>query len=138
MNTERTSEPGQQLVLEDDGGYVLRTYKWTGQPVHVVRRGDTKRLELVSTLELFKKNRIPYDFLGDLSAESLKSGEFAVGSVGKLRLLPRIENTIRDEAQDDEHSKEWYFAVGGLLLAALIGIRPLDPKANECRRRARD
>lgn len=126
----------KHLVLEDDQGNVLRTYKWSGEPVQVVRRGDTRRLELVSTLDIFKKDRIPYEFLGDLNGEQLKAKEFSVGKLGRLRLLEKVENTLKDESQTAESSREWYFTVVATLLLSVgvvvsVMIRPPQITANE-------
>ncbi len=122
----------RQLVLEDSDGSVVRTYAWTGKPVHVVRRGDTRRLELVSTLDLFKHNRIPYEFLGDISADNLKSKEFAVGQAGKLKLLPAIENVATDMAQREESPWMFRLAMWGILLlsASVATILYLQPPTN--------
>ena len=115
----------EQLVLEDGEGKVLRTYAWTGKPAHVVRRGDTRRLEIVSNLDIFAKDRIPYDFLGDVTVDSLKEGEFDVGSVGRLKILPKVEATVSDEAQLEETTREWYFTVGVMLLISACVISAL-------------
>ncbi len=115
----------QQLVLEDGEGKVLRTYMWTGEKVQVVRRGDTRRLEIVANLDLFNKDRIPYEFLGDLDEATLKKSAFSVGSVGELKLLPKVEDTIQDEAQTAESMREWYFTVGSMFaisMAMLVAI----------------
>jgi hypothetical protein len=122
----------KQLVLEDGEGSVVRAYAWNGKPVHVVRRGDTRRLELVSTLELFKKDRIPYEFLGDISEDTLKSKEFAVGTVGKLRLLPAIERVIHDEKADEESPWMLRLTWAGIILLAIgmVTVSYLRPPQN--------
>jgi hypothetical protein len=114
----------KQLVLEDGDGSVVRAYAWNGKPVKVVRRGDTRRLELVSTLDLFKHNKIPYEFLGDVSEETLKSKEFKLGEVGKLRLLPTIENLALDDKQREESPWMFRVTVAGILLFA-VGLTGL-------------
>lgn len=119
----------EQLVLEDGDGKTLRTYAWNGKRAHVVRRGDTRRLEIVNTLELFNKNRIPYDFLGDLDEATLKGKNFDVGTIGQLRLLPKVDLTDRDEATEDESARDWYITIGIMLTAAtfLVGGLILSP-----------
>lgn len=126
----------RQLVLEDKEGSVVRAYKWSGKPVHVVRRGDTRRLELVSTLELFKQNRIPYEFLGDLSEDTITSKQFDLGVVGQLRLLPTIGNVAANV--DLREESPWMFraTVAGILLfaigmTALVVTKPPQVASNE-------
>ena len=126
----------RQLVLEDKEGSVVRAYKWNGKPVHVVRRGDTRRLELVSTLELFKQNRIPYEFLGDLNEDTLKSKQFDLGVVGQLRLLPTIENLDTNVELREESPWMFRVTVAGILLfavglTALLVMRPPLVVSNE-------
>ncbi|HMN67536.1 MAG TPA: AgmX/PglI C-terminal domain-containing protein [Bdellovibrionales bacterium] len=123
MNTEN------RLVLEDESGNVVRTYAWNGKPVQVVRRGDTRRLELASSLDLFKRNRIPYEFLGDLSPETMRGSEFSLGATGKLRLLPKVEQIAKDEELQEEKQGMWYLTLAGALIASggLIGVLMSNP-----------
>lgn len=126
----------RQLVLEDNNGEVVRTYAWSGKPVQVIRRGDTLRLELVSTLEMLEKQRIPYEFLGDLNEEQLNKKSFAVGTLGALRVLPKVEVVAADDKLDEENSRLWWISLASMLLLAggmmvtLVGRPPL-PVTNE-------
>jgi hypothetical protein len=43
----------RQLVLEGEEGKVIRAFHWEGKPVRVIRRADTRRLELVASTEYF-------------------------------------------------------------------------------------
>jgi hypothetical protein len=112
----------RQLVLEDNNGEVVRTYAWSGKPVSVVRRGDTLRLELVGSVEDLKKNGIPYEFLGDLDENKLGKG-FPVGTLGALRVLPKIEMVAADDKMEDEKQTLWWLSLTGMLLiaGAMIG-----------------
>lgn len=105
------------LVLEDTKGEVVRTYPWSGQPVSVVRRGDTLRLELVSSLEKLKEKNIPYQFLGDLDEEKVSRG-FSVGTVGALRVLPKIEMVAVDDKLPTEKNTLWWLSLSSMLLVA--------------------
>lgn len=123
----------RQLVLEDNSGEVVRTYAWSGKPVNVVRRGDTRRLELVDSLEAFEKERIPYELLGEM-AEDKKT--FALGAMGALRVLPKVEIVATDDRQAEENSNHWIMSmaamslVAGGLVAMLVG-RPQNILPNE-------
>ena len=57
----------QRLVLQSDDGKVLRAFEWTGDAVQVVRRGDTKRLELVSSLQILEDEHIHFEWLQEVS-----------------------------------------------------------------------
>lgn len=105
----------RQLVLEDKSGEVVRTYAWSGKSVNVVRRGDTRRLELVDSLEAFEKERIPYELLGQM-AENQKS--FPVGAMGALRVLPKVEIVASDDPQSEENARLWWMSVAAMMLIA--------------------
>jgi len=113
----------KQLVLEDKNGEVIRTYAWSGKPVSVVRRGDTLRLELVSSLDTLRKKHIPYEFIGDLDEKKVSNG-FAVGTLGALRVLPKVEIVATDEKMEDERATLWWISLAAMLLVAggLIGF----------------
>ena len=57
----------KRLVLEDSGGTVLRAYHWKGETVEVIRRGDTRRLEVVPSTEFLAKRKIPFESIGQIS-----------------------------------------------------------------------
>lgn len=108
-----------KLVLEQNDGTILRTFRWSGEPVEVVRRGDTKRLELHSDLQQLEKDKIPFEKLGLLDSQN--SNLFLVGELGHLRLLPSGDAsglvTLRDEKIKEENEKIWKSAF--LILAVL-------------------
>jgi hypothetical protein len=120
----------RQLVLEDKNGEVVRAYAWTGKPVSVIRRGDTLRLELVDELEIFKKKRIPYEFIGDLDEKKVAGG-FSLGTLGALRELPKVEVVSTDDKMEDEKATLWWLSLTAMLLVAggLIGIVIGNPPA---------
>src|SRR5689334_4476997 len=107
----------KQLVLEDNNGEVVRTYAWSGKPVSVVRRGDTLRLELVSSLEVLKDEGIPYEFIGDLDEKKVSNG-FSVGTLGALRVLPKIEIVSTDDKMEEERATLWWISLAAMLLIA--------------------
>ena len=59
----------KRLVLEDKSGTVLRAYQWQGEMVEVIRRGDTRRLEVVSSSEFLTKKKIPFESMGFINAK---------------------------------------------------------------------
>lgn len=120
----------KQLVLEDSDGQVVRTYAWNGKPVQVVRRGDTRRLELVDSLDIFHDQKIPYEFLGDLDSSAVT---FPVGISGHLRVLPKVEIIATDDAQETETNTLWYLTLLAVVLlsAAILTFlmtRPPQPE----------
>lgn len=123
----------RQLVLEDESGQVVRAYAWDGEPVQVIRRGDTRRLELVSSTKPLTDRKIPFEFLGDLSKDFIENKPFAVGELGHLKAVPKIENVAIDAKADEESSQTWYLTLVFLLVVtgAMIGALVTRPPVAE-------
>lgn len=117
----------EKLVLEDNEGRVVRAYAWSGEPVRVIRRGDTRRLELLRGTEDLEKRKIPFEEIGEITREGITGKQLLVGELGHLRL---IEETVGAVAQDAPERREdrrmLLFSVGLLavfFLSLLIGVR---------------
>ncbi len=127
----------KRLVLEDKEGKVLRAYGWQGQPVQVIRRSDTRRLELVTSTENLTKKKIAFEKIGDLKKEDLAGKPFLVGQLGHLRLVEDIKETVKDEKEFKMSDRHWYlvmilmFALAGLILGFLFTRPPQTAKLEE-------
>lgn len=108
----------QKLVLEDREGKIVRTYSWNGEDLKVVRRGDSRRLELVGSLEALELKQIPFELLGEINALRLQSGGFAVGEMAHLRLLPQVGAVAMDTPPRAESSKIWQATLGLIFILA--------------------
>src|SRR6218665_2227443 len=106
----------RQIVLEDNLGEVVRYYPWDGKPVQVVRRGDSLRLELVSSTDQFKKERIPFELIGSLNEQSLTNKPLSIGTLGALRVLPKIEIVAADDRPEEEKNTLWNVSIAAMLL----------------------
>ncbi|MEK6773931.1 MAG: AgmX/PglI C-terminal domain-containing protein [Bdellovibrionota bacterium] len=114
----------KHLILEDLNGQVLRTFHWDKKPVQVIRRGDSKRLELVSSLEHLKKKKIKFENLGTISTSDLSNGPFFVGQMGHLRLVDSVGPVEIDVALAKENRKSWQLTLllGAILVASVLFI----------------
>jgi hypothetical protein len=118
----------KRLVLEDSNGTVLRAYQWKGETVEVIRRGDTRRLEVVPSTEFLSKKKIPFESIGQFSQKDLESKPFLIGELGHLKLVESVGATHKDESPESEGERRWYLTLAAVLLvsAALLGyIRTL-------------
>jgi hypothetical protein len=118
----------KRLVLEDSKGTVLRGYQWNGEPVQVIRRGDTRRLEVVSSTEYLSKKKIPFESLGKFSQADLEKKPFLVGELGHLKMVESVGAIQKDEEESTESERRWYLILAATLLlsACLLGyIRTL-------------
>lgn len=127
----------EKLVLQDKEGLVVRAFEWSGQPVEVIRRGDTKRLELVNTTDELKKKKIPFESLGLLSREHLQKKAMLVGELGHLQLIESVGATVQDEQDKEEDRRVLFFTLAllALLMISLISsirsMPQMTPKIEE-------
>lgn len=120
----------KNLVLEDNAGKVVRVFNWNGEKATVIRRADTKRLEVAKDLEFYFDNQIDFVELGQVSGDTFesnlkKSNDLALGSYGRLVLTPKIESYYKNERESEEKKRVWllslllvlfFFMLGGVLL----------------------
>lgn len=113
----------KRLVLEDESGKVLRSYAWQGQPIQVIRRGDTRRIEVVQETAHLTKHKISFEKIADISGQSQLDGKpLLVGRLGHLRLVEEITVTDMDQKSAAENEKHWQRILIGVGLFALILI----------------
>lgn len=124
----------KRLILEDQSGKVIRSFGWQGESAQVIRRGDTRRLELVTNTEALEEQKIPFENLGVVSAESLSSKPYLVGKLGHLKLVENIATIEKDLMAPPETDKNWYkillavFLLAALMLGGILSS-PLKPSA---------
>lgn len=127
----------KRLVFEDKSGDVVRAFSWNGETAQVIRRGDTKRLELVKETTGLEKKKIPFENLGEVSAQALSNKPFLVGQLGHLKLVENVESTHKNlahEQEKDQVTKKALLAVAVifLLIMVLVALRPtVTPKMEE-------
>ncbi|WP_413287513.1 AgmX/PglI C-terminal domain-containing protein [Bdellovibrio sp. HCB337] len=110
----------KRLVLEDNNGTVLRAFNWTGESGEVIRRGDTKRLEIVPSTEHLSKKKIPFEKLGQVTKQDLANKPFLVGRLGHLKLVEEVGMTLKDHKEDAETQRRWYMILAALMLFTVL------------------
>ncbi len=110
----------KRLVLEDHNGTVLRAFNWNGEAGEVIRRGDTRRLEVVPTTAHLAKKKIPYESLGNVNMQDLQSKPFLVGKLGHLKLVEEVGETLKDQEREQESERRWYMILAGILLLTVL------------------
>lgn len=128
----------EKLVLEDKEGKVVRAYAWSGKPVQVVRRWDTRRLELIEDTTDLEKRKIPFEKLGRLEAGVMKKKPLLVGELGHLRMVENFEGDVdHDLRSPEEDKKPWRLSVAILALAffgfvvVINNVPTMTPKLEE-------
>ncbi len=119
-----------QLVLQDNEGNTVRTFSWDKSPARVIRRSDTRRIEVRKEVESLEQRRIDFEDLGEISAEQLRMNGFSVGALGHLKLVTDIGAVAGNVADSKENKKHWYFTMGAVVLmfVGVLGIIRLAPK----------
>ncbi len=125
----------KRLVLEDSNGTVLRAYGWRGEPLQVIRRSDTRRLEVVPSTEHLEKKKIAFEKLGEVKREELENKPFLVGKLGHLRIVEDIKATLKDEDRqkaENQNRLYWIFALLVLMAVSFLGvIRSMEPQVSK-------
>jgi hypothetical protein len=106
----------KRLVLEDKNGTVLRAFEWRGEPVEVIRRGDTQRLEMVSSTAHLTQKKIAFQSMGHLTSESLKNKKFLIGELGHLALVESVGAVQHDIQAEEEGERRWYYILAATLI----------------------
>ncbi len=114
----------KNLVLEDNKGKVVRVFNWSGDKATVIRREDTKRLEVVENLDFYFDNKIDFVELGQVSGDSFesqnkKAEDLALGQYGRLALIPKVESHYKNEEASEERKRLWLLT---LLLVMFLFI----------------
>ncbi len=121
----------RQLVLQDNEGNTVRTFSWDNQPARVVRRFDTRRVEVGADIGLLEQRQIPYEDLGLISTEMLSKNEFSLGPTGKLSLVTEVGPVVSNVKDSKEDRRYYYLSFGIVLFLFLAGtgLLKLIPKA---------
>jgi hypothetical protein len=114
----------KRLVLEDHDGRVLRTFNWKGDTGEVIRRGDTRRLEVVPSTDHLSKRKISFEKIGQVSKQGLENAPFLVGKLGHLKLVEEVGETLKDKVREGESEGEgerrWYLILASVLVLATL------------------
>ncbi|MBC7371742.1 MAG: AgmX/PglI C-terminal domain-containing protein [Bdellovibrionaceae bacterium] len=110
----------KRLVLEDNNGTVLRSYQWQGESVEVIRRSDTRRLEVVPSSDFLTKKKIPFESMGFINAKDLQKKPFLVGELGHLRMVETVGTVDKNLVSENEGEKRWYWILAAVMLASTL------------------
>ncbi len=82
----------KHLVLHNKKGNVLRVYPWRKpETLWVLFRKDTKRLEVMISLDRLRKEKVPFEILARASGDQLLNRPLQVGDFGHLELVKSEE-----------------------------------------------
>ncbi len=115
----------KRLVLYNKEGNVLRVYPWKKpETLWVVFRKDTRRLEVMTSLDRLKKEKVPFETLARASGDHLLHQPLKVGNFGHLELVKRgeISPVIQSEliSRSSGDRKFLFFSVLFYLLVGFL------------------
>lgn len=118
----------KNLVLEDNEGRVVRVFNWNGEQAKVIRRSDTKRLEITDQVEFFFDNNIDFEEIGQVSGDAFtpatgnnKEQKLKLGNYGQLSLVPAVTAHQKNLKNEEEKNKAWLLSLLLVFLLFLIG-----------------
>jgi hypothetical protein len=120
----------KRLVLEDSEGRVVRAYAWQGQTAQVIRRSDTRRLEVLLNTEDLESKKIAFEKLGQISSSELSNKPFLIGKLGHLKLVEDIQVLSTDLPSEKENEKRWHRILATVFILAMLFIGLLQLRPN--------
>lgn len=111
----------KRLALENQDGVVVRTLAWPATEVDtvtIVRRKDTRRVELLTSVKGLEDGKIAFETLGTVKRAELGDSGFDIAGVGRLTAISAESPILRNEIPSEEKSY-WRTSVGGVLVLAM-------------------
>lgn len=87
MSTMPKNTNESTVVIEDKAGLALRTIRYSGGPVHLVKRIDGRRLDVVSDLEPLDRHKVKYQLLRTVDNEADLLSGIELPREHRLRLI---------------------------------------------------
>lgn len=112
----------KSLVLHNISGDVVRVFPWTRpEQVWTVLRNDSRRLEVVSSLQGLVKDKVPFKIIKESSAALLEKGRLDLGTFGFLELADNREIAPKiAPAPKETESQARKVIVGSFIAYALL------------------
>jgi hypothetical protein len=125
----------KKLALENLDGVVVRTLAWPSDEsdvLTVIRRKDTRRVELMTTLAGLKAERVEFETLGTIDRKDLDTGMVTIAGIGRLVPTSPTSRTLENVRLRQDSDNLWRGSVGAVLVGALIFMSVLAtrPKDN--------
>ncbi|MBK7891367.1 MAG: AgmX/PglI C-terminal domain-containing protein [Bdellovibrionales bacterium] len=124
----------KKLGLENKDGVVVRAMAWPASEAEsatLVKRHDTKRLELLASVQGLKNQKIGYDTLAVIERAAVASAPVAIEGIGRLVAMSSDAVTLKNEVVSAENDKNWRLSVSAVALGAIVFLsivmtRPLE------------
>jgi hypothetical protein len=129
----------KRIALENQDGVVVRSMAWPDwepDELTVIRRRDSRRLELMTSLDELRKKQIQFETLGVVRRADLAKGAVAIDGVGRVAPLSESARLLKNEIVRKESETVWrgsFLSVilGAALFLGLVFNLPKENKAVE-------
>lgn len=123
----------KRLALENQDGVVVRTLAWPeseADTVTIVRRKDTRRVELLTSIKALEDKKVGFETLGTVKRAELGDQGFDIAGVGRLTAISATSAVLRNEIPSEEKTY-WRRSVAGVLVlaAGFVAILMMRPQA---------
>lgn len=124
----------KKLGLENKDGVVVRAMAWPASEAEsatLVKRHDTKRLELLASVQGLKNQKIGYDTLAVIERAAVASTPVAIEGIGRLVAMSSDAVTLKNEVMSADSDRNWRLSVSAVALGAIVFLsivmtRPLE------------
>lgn len=108
--------------FENTDGVVVRTIAWpstSADTLTILRRKDTRRVELMTSVKSLEMKRIAFDTLGVVKKSDLSQGAVSIAGVGRLALVKAEAAVLKNEIPSAENAY-WRSSLASVLVLAAI------------------
>lgn len=123
----------ETYAFENTDGVVVRTIAWpatSADTLTILRRKDTRRVELMTSVQSLESKKIGFDTLGVVKKSDLNQGSVSIAGVGRLSLVKANSAVLKNEIPSEEGSY-WRSSLAAVLILAglflaIVFTRPKD------------
>jgi hypothetical protein len=107
-----------KMVLENSTGKAVRFFILDGDKGTVIRRSDTRRVEIHKDLDALDESQVRYQTIGQLSRAELELAPFEFGDNATIRMInsSNEEDVLKNEKLSQKSNKVWYSVFLSLLI----------------------
>lgn len=119
-----------RFVLENKKGEVVRTFAVDSNEIFLIYNEDSRRVELVSSLETLKSNKTPYTLLKKTTVGGAKRRPTVLSNGSRFLFMAEIEKTaqlvqINDDSEEQEkaiYKNTAYTQLGLMVFVLIMGL----------------
>jgi hypothetical protein len=113
----------QDLIIENREGKILRTIRWNGEKLFLVKRKANQRLEFYKDLKTLNDEKVEFTLLGELGQRNIAESPFSLPGEALIRAANLADQeTVKDIATKAENPRHFIWLLGMLLCLGLTAL----------------